>query len=164
MRAVAFSGREEKIALYTGNDDNLLVDLLTPYRFTVDGVERNIGFRGGLLGHWCVWTKKAVELFEKVKHIQGQDCIPSDLLTQAAELTDINGAFFDAAHEFGGCIPGLHEILRRQGIFKNTLCLDPKETISQEQIEEINRIYRMYPQWNDDIFVAGNLDRWGLDI
>ena len=164
MRAVAFSGREEKIALYTGNDDNLLVDLLTPYRFTVDGVERNIGFRGGLLGHWCVWTKKAVELFEKVKHIQGQDCIPADLLTQAAELTDINGAFFDAAHEFGGCIPGLHEILRRQGIFKNTLCLDPKETISQEQIEEINRIYRMYPQWHDDIFVAGNLDRWGLDI
>ena len=94
------------------------MDLLTPYRFTVDGVERNIGFRGGLLGHWCVWTKKAVELFEKVKHIQGQDCIPADLLTQAAELTDINGAFFDAAHELEDVSPDSMRYLGDKGSLK----------------------------------------------
>lgn len=163
MRALALSDRKEEITLYTGNDDNLLVDLLTPYRFTENGVKHEVRFKGGLLGHWCVWTKKAVEMFDRVKSIQGQDCIPAELLTEAAEITDINGAFFDAAHDFKGCIPGLHEILKRQGIFKNTLCLDPEEKISPEQVREIDRVYRMYPQWNDDIFVAENLDKWGLD-
>ena len=160
VRAVAFSNRKDQITLYTGNDDNLLIDLLTPYCFTENGVTYEARFRGGLLGHWCVWTKRAVELFEEVKMISNTDEIPAWLLTKAAEITDINGAFFDVAHDFAGCISGLHEILRRQGIFKNTLCLDPEEGLSMGQIEEIDRVYRLYPEWNDDAFVAENLATW----
>lgn len=163
VRAVAFSGRREQITLYTGNDDNLLVDLLTPYYFAENGVTYEARFRGGLLGHWCVWTKGAVELFEAVKTFRSTEEIPVRLLTKAAEITDINGAFFDAAHNFAGCIPGLHEVLRRQGIFKNNLCLDPEEVLSPGQIEEINRVYRLYPEWNDDEFVAKNLEKWARD-
>lgn len=162
-RAVAFSSRKEQIALYTGNDDNLLIDLLTPYSFTENGVTYEARFRGGLLGHWCVWTKRAVELFEEVKMLRNTNEIPAWLLTKAAEITDINGAFFDVAHDFAGCISGLHEILRRQGIFKNTLCLDPEEGLSPGQLEEINRVHRLYPEWNDDAFVAENLATWAKD-
>ncbi|MBX6314130.1 MAG: dihydrodipicolinate synthase family protein [Isosphaeraceae bacterium] len=159
IRAVAEAGRRD-IALYTGNDDNIVLDLLTPYRFTINGqtVERRIV--GGLLGHWAVWTRGAVELLRRCQEAARSGVIPSELLQQAAEVTDANAAFFDAAHGFAGCIAGLHAVLRRQGLFEGIWCLDPRETLSPGQAEEIERVYRAYPHWNDDAFVAAHRDEW----
>jgi hypothetical protein len=160
VRAIAESGRED-IALYTGNDDNIVMDLLTPYRFRVgkDTIERRIV--GGLLGHWSVWTQSAVHLLEEchavVEHGGGAS---AELLERSIEVTDCNAAFFDVAHNFAGCIAGLHEILRRQGLFEGIWCLDPTETLSPGQAEEIDRVYRAYPHLNDDAFVAQHLDEW----
>jgi hypothetical protein len=160
IRAVAESGRED-IALYTGNDDNIVLDLLTPYRFNVGGraVERRIV--GGLLGHWAVWTQQAVELLREChRTIEGGGPIPIELLRRAVEVTDANAAFFDAANGFAGCIAGLHEVLRRQGLFEDIWCLDPNEGLSPGQREEIDRVYAAYPHLNDDAFVAAHRDRW----
>lgn len=160
MRAIAESGRED-IALYTGNDDNIVLDLLTPYRFQVNGatVERRIV--GGLLGHWSVWTKQAVELLtacQKLAHCG--EALPSEALHWSMEVTDSNAAFFDAANGFAGCIAGLHEVLRRQGLLEGLWCLDPAETLSAGQSEEITRVYRAYPHRNDDAFVEAHRDEW----
>ncbi len=160
IRAVAESGRED-IALYTGNDDNIVMDLLTPYKFRVHGeiVERRIV--GGLLGHWCVWTKKAVEMLDEVHSlVERGDDIPADMLSRNIEVTDANAAFFDAANSFAGCIAGVHEVLRRQRLFANTLCLDPNEALSPGQQEEIDRVYNTYPHLNDDKFVEEHLEEW----
>ena len=160
VRAAAEAGRED-IALYTGNDDNLVLDLLTPYRFSVDGrvVERRIV--GGLLGHWAVWTRPAVDLLRECHRAVGTGGpIPVELLRRAGEVTDCNGAFFDAGNGFAGCIAGLHEVLRRQGLFEGTWCLDPQEGLSPGQREEIDRVYAAYPHLNDDAFVAAHLERW----
>jgi dihydrodipicolinate synthase/N-acetylneuraminate lyase len=143
MRAVAESGRE--LALYTGNDDNIVVDLLSEYQ--------GVRFVGGLLGHWAVWTKRAVEMQAKVrKH--------KDPLRLNLEVTDSNAAFFDAANGFQGCIAGLHEVLRRQGLLAGIWCLDPREGLSKGQAEEIDRVYAAYPHLHDDAFVAAHRDRW----
>jgi dihydrodipicolinate synthase/N-acetylneuraminate lyase len=143
MRAVAESGRE--LALYTGNDDNIVVDLLSEFQ--------GVRFVGGLLGHWAVWTKKAVEMQAKVrKH--------KDPLRLNLEVTDANAAFFDAANGFKGCIAGLHEVLRRQGLLEGIWCLDPHEGVSKGQAEEIDRVYAAYPHLNDDAFVAAHRDAW----
>ena len=147
IRAVAESGRE--IALYTGNDDNILLDLLTPYRFG----DITLRIVGGLLGHWAVWTRRAVELLE-------QRCGLNDSLTLAIEITDSNAAFFDAANGFRGCIAGIHEVLRRQGLLAGRWCLNPREDLSPGQMEEIDRVYRAYPHLNDDEFVCQHLDGW----
>ena len=147
IRAVAESGRE--IALYTGNDDNILLDLLTPYRFG----ETTLRIVGGLLGHWAVWTRRAVELLE-------QRCRLNDSLTLAIEITDSNAAFFDAANGFRGCIAGIHEVLRRQGLLAGRWCLNPREGLSPGQMEEIDRVYRAYPHLNDDDFVRQHIDEW----
>ena len=163
VRAVAMSSRRDEITLYTGNDDNIVLDLITTYRFEIDGKTYEKGFIGGLLGHWSVWTKKAVELFEKCKAVRGMSEIPAEILTLAAEVTDTNAVFFDTANDFKGCIAGLHEVLRRQGIFKGTWCLNPDEKMSQGQAEEIDRIYKAYPHLNDDEFIKANLDRWLAD-
>ncbi len=160
VRAAATSPRAEKITLYTGNDDNLLYDLLTPYRFEVDGEVREARFRGGLLGHWAVWTRKAVELLEKVRRVRGQASVPAEMLTLASQITDSNAAIFDVANNFRGCIAGVHEVLRRQGLMQGIWCLDEKETLSPGQKEEIDRVYRMYPHLNDDAFVASHIDEW----
>lgn len=163
LRAVAEAGRDD-LALYTGNDDNIVLDLLTPWRFQVGGraVERRIV--GGLLGHWSVWTRKAVELLEECHRVvQDGSPIPAELLRRANEVTDSNAAFFDAANGFAGCIPGLHEVLRRQGLFEGPWCLDPREGLSPGQGDEIDRVYAAYPHLNDDAFVAAHLDRWLLD-
>ena len=160
VRAVAMSSRRDEITLYTGNDDNIVLDLITTYKFEIDGKPYEKGFIGGLLGHWSVWTKKAVELFEKCKAIRGMSEIPAEILTLAAEVTDTNAVFFDTANDFKGCIAGLHEVLRRQGIFKGTWCLNPDEKMSEGQAEEIDRIYKAYPHLNDDEFIKENLDRW----
>jgi dihydrodipicolinate synthase/N-acetylneuraminate lyase len=154
VRAVAEAGRAGRIALYTGNDDTIVSDLLTEYAF--NGVKQR--FVGGLLGHWAVWTKAAVGLLDMVKKSTGE--IPPALLTAAVEITDANAAFFDAAHGFRGCIAGLHEVLRRQGLFEGTWCLDPGEGLSPDQKEEIERVCRAYPHLNDDAFVAEHRDEW----
>ena len=160
VRAAAFSERSDDITLYTGNDDNILIDLLTCYKFTKDGKTVEKAFDGGLLGHWSVWTKKAVEIFEMAKMEKYKDTISPNLLTLAAEITDSNSAFFDTANNFNGCIAGLHWVLRRQGLMKNIYCLNPQETLSEGQAEEIERVYRMYPHLNDDEFIHENIDSW----
>ncbi len=160
VRAAALSPRRDEIALYTGNDDNIVIDLLTEYAFTQDGVTYRKRFVGGLLGHWAVWTRKAVELYEELKQYRGCGEIPAELLRRAAEVTDCNSAFFDTANQFAGCIAGIHEVLRRQGLMKGIWCLDPEEGLSPGQSEEIDRVYRMYPHLNDDDFVRDHLSDW----
>lgn len=161
VRAVCDAGREGDISLYTGNDDNIVVDLLTEYRFGEHRDKRSARIVGGLLGHWSVWTRKAVELLDEVQNIvQPGKAIPAELLTRAVEITDCNAAFFDAANRFAGCIAGLHEVLHRQGLMPGIRCLNPDETLSPGQREEIDRVYRQYPHLNDDRFVAANLSRW----
>ena len=159
VRAVAESGRD--IALYTGNDDNIVGDLVTPYAIAIDGQVRAMRIVGGLLGHWAVWTKRAVELLEECRALASSpDPIPKKLLRRNAEITDCNAAFFDAANRFAGCIAGLHEVLRRQGLLEGTWCLDPNETLSPGQGEEIDRVYQAYPHLNDDHFVREKRDAW----
>jgi hypothetical protein len=159
VRAVAEAGRED-IALYTGNDDNIIPDLLTPYRFGT--TERRIV--GGLLGQWAVWTRKAGQLLEECHRLveRGGE-IPTELLRRHVELTDANAAIFDAAHAFAGCIPGIHEVLRRQGLLEGTWCLDPGETLSPGQAAEIDRVCAAYPHLADDDFVREHLARWLAD-
>ncbi len=157
VRALAASGRHNEIALYTGNDDNIVADLLTEFR--VAG--KSISIAGGLLGHWAVWTKRAVELLDEIKackHDGGNAAF--ELLARSAEVTDANAALFDVKHQFAGCIAGLHEILRRQGLMTGRWCLDPREDLSPGQMEEIDRVCASYPQLNDDEFVEENLSRW----
>jgi dihydrodipicolinate synthase/N-acetylneuraminate lyase len=153
-RAVADSGRAHQIALYTGNDDHILLDLLTEFDF---GGQR-VRICGGLLGQWAVWTKTAVCHLQRAKRQSGN--VPSGLLTLAQQLTDANAAIFDPVHDFRGCIPGIHEILRRQGLLEGRWCLDPHEELSSGQIEEIDRVRKAYPHLQDDEFVEEHLDEW----
>ena len=150
VRAVNESGRDD-IALYTGNDDNIIGDLVT----TFPGDRRIVG---GLLGQWGVWTRNAVELLAHIKTIEGS--IPPELLTENAILTEANAVIFDSANEFSGCIPGIMEVLRRVGLAPSNRCLNPDEVLSPGQAEELDRIATAYPHLNDDEFVAENLDRW----
>jgi hypothetical protein len=161
VRAVAEAGRDD-IALYTGNDDNIVIDLLTPHRFKcpADGSFKQLRNVGGLLGHWSVWTKQAVELLESCHRLAATDQVPAEMLKRAIEVTDSNAAFFDAANGFAGCIAGLHEVLRRQGLLEGTWCLDPNETFGPGQLAEIDRVYTAYPHLNDDAFVAEHRDEW----
>ena len=159
VRAVAESGRN--IALYTGNDDNIVMDLLTPYQFHADGKSQQRRIVGGLLGHWAVWTKSAVELLHQCHSLVANGgAVPAQMLQQAIQVTDSNAAFFDTAHNFAGCIAGLHEVLRRQGLLEGIWCLDPHESLSPGQREEIDRVYAVYPHLNDDEFVAAHRDEW----
>lgn len=160
IRAVVDAGRDD-VALYTGNDDNIVMDLLTPYRLKrgTQVVERRIV--GGLLGHWSVWTRRAVELLDECHRVvtEGGE-VPPDLLARSVEITDANAAFFDAANGFAGCIAGLHEVLRRQGLLEGIWCLNPQETLGKGQIQEIDRVYRAYPHLHDDAFVEAHKDQW----
>ena len=164
VRAAAVSARREEITLYTGNDDNIVSDLLADYRFCVDGKVYEKSFEGGMLGHWYVWTKCAVELFEMVRQAKKDGVIPPELLTMAAAVTDANSAVFDARNRFAGCIAGLHEVLRRQGLMKSICCLDPEETLSPGQAEDISRICREYPALCDDEFIAAHLQEWKAKV
>jgi len=159
VRAVAEAGRDD-VALYTGNDDNIVLDLITPYRFVCHGRPAHRRIVGGLLGHWAVWTLQAVRLLEACHHAVAAATVPEELLAQAPAVTDANAAFFDVANGFAGCIAGLHEVLRRQGLLEGIWCLDPNETLSPGQAEEIDRVYRAYPWLNDDAFVAEHRDAW----
>jgi len=162
VRGVATSGRAEAIALYTGNDDSIVLDLLARYRVAgPDGKPVAVRFRGGLLGHWAVWTKRAVELLERIHALDATgDVIPAEMLTLAAQITDANAAVFDAANNYAGVIAGVHEVLRRQGLMQGTWCLDADERLSPGQSDEIDRIYREYQHLTDDEFVAAHLDEW----
>jgi hypothetical protein len=159
IRAIAEAGRDD-IALYTGNDDNIVMDLLTPYHLEVAGrtVKRRIV--GGLLGHWSVWTKTAVELLDSCHKFACADQVPAEMLRRNIEVTDANAAFFDAANGFAGCIAGLHEVLRRQGLLEGVWCLNPAETFGPGQLAEIDRVYAAYPDMNDDAFIAQHRDEW----
>ena len=184
VRAVAETGRAGDIALYTGNDDNIVIDLLTEFRIaeantetvvppfagTLSKREPHLEIReapaasvrvvGGLLGHWACWTRRAVELLDDIKRERRKNRIPAEMLTLAAQVTDMNAAIFDAAHGFAGCIAGIHEVLRRQGLLEGIWCLDPNETLSPGQSEEIDRVCRDYPNLIDDDFVRQHLDEW----
>jgi len=161
VRAVAEAGRAGEIALYTGNDDNIIIDLLTPFRFLVNGVPIEVRIVGGLLGHWACWTKRAVEHLERIHRvIETGEEIGLEWLRLNAEVTDCNAAFFDPQHGFAGCIAGIHEVLRRQGLMRGRWCLNPEEDLSHGQKEEIDRVYAAYPHLNDDEFVAAHRDEW----
>jgi hypothetical protein len=159
VRAVAEAGRTD-IALYTGNDDNIVMDLVTPYHFGVGTRTAERRIVGGLLGQWAVWTRKAVELLEFCHAAARKDELPTVLLRMNVQMTDANAVIFDAAHGFHGCIPGIHEVLRRQGLLENLVTLDDRETLSPGQAEEIDRVYRAYPHLNDDAFVAKHREEW----
>jgi dihydrodipicolinate synthase/N-acetylneuraminate lyase len=157
VRAVVDAGRRDSIALYTGNDDNILVDLLTPYRVGSGPATRMVG---GLLGQWAVWTRRAVEQQRACAAVGNRAAVPRGLLTLAAQVTEANAAIFDAAHRFRGCIPGIHEVLRRQGLLAGRWCLDRSEELSPGQAAEITRVQSAYPHLTDDAFVRQHLDRW----
>ncbi len=158
VRAVVDAGRGDEIALYTGNDDHIVLDLLTAFRFG-DGPELHMV--GGLLGQWAVWTNRATSLHDECRRlVTGGMPIPPRLLTVAAQLTDANGAIFDAMHGYAACIPGIHEILRRQGLLAGTWTLNPREVLSPGQSADIARVLSAYPDLTDDVFVAEHRDQW----
>jgi len=160
VRGVVEARAEDRVVLYTGNDDHILLDLLTPFVAIRDGAEVRVRIRGGLLGHWAFWTKRAVEILDRARRAVEIGTVDADLLALDSRITDCNGAIYDSPNDFRGCIPGCHEILRRQGLFEGNWCLDPNETLSPGQAEAIDRVYAAYPEFNDDDFVRANLDRW----
>lgn len=159
VRAVCQSARRDQIALYTGNDDNIVADLLTPYRFVVNGKQVEKNFVGGLLGHWAVWTNSAVKLLQEIKSGKKDQQRIQHLLSEGVKITDMNAVLFDAKNSFAGCIPGIHEVLRRQGLLEGTWCLNPHEQLSPGQLEEIDRVCQQYPEHTDDAFVKTFLQK-----
>src|SRR5690606_21019778 len=148
VRAVCSASRRDAIALYTGNDDNIVADLLTPYRFEIRGQLVKKYFVGGLLGHWAVWTSSAVNLLQRIKRCIASDYQDvADLLEIGTKITDMNAALFDPAHQFKGSIAGIHEVLRRAGLLEGIWCLNPEEKLSPGQLAEIDRVMRDYPEW-----------------
>jgi dihydrodipicolinate synthase/N-acetylneuraminate lyase len=160
IRGVIAAGAEERVTLYTGNDDHIVLDLLAPFTFMRDGEAVTVRIRGGLLGHWSVWTRRAVELLERIHAAIADGDAPPELLALDAQVTDCNSALFDVAHDFHGCIAGCHEVLRRQGLLQGIWCLDPVESLSPGQAEELDRVQRDYPHLVDDAFVAEHRERW----
>ncbi len=160
VRGVVAARAENRITLYTGNDDSIVFDLVAPFVLRRGDSEVTLRIKGGLLGHWSVWTSTAVSLLSRIQTAVAAGRIDQDLLALAGKITDCNSAFFDAAHNFRGCIAGCHEVLRRQGLMAGTWCLDPHETLSPGQAEEIDRVIRDYPELADDAFVNANLERW----
>lgn len=160
IRGVVEARAEDRITLYTGNDDHIVFDLLAPFAVKRDGEEVRVRIKGGLLGHWSVWTQRAVELLDRVHAAVAADRADADLLALDSKVTDCNSAFFDVANDFKGCIAGCHEVLRRQGLMENIACLNPDETLGPGQIAEIDRVYAAYPELNDDDFVRANLEKW----
>lgn len=160
VRGVVEAGAAERITLYTGNDDHIVLDLLTPFTVMAKAGTSIVRIKGGLLGHWSVWVKRAVELLDRIHAAVASDTVPADLLALDSQVTDCNAAIFDVANDFHGVIAGCHEILRRQGLLAGTWCLDPHETLGPGQKEEIDRVCAAYPHLNDDAFVRANLERW----
>jgi hypothetical protein len=163
IRGVVEARAEERVTLYTGNDDHIVLDLTVPFTFVRDGHPVTVRIRGGLLGHWSVWTRRAVELLDRIHAAVEAGPIPPELLALDAQVTDCNSALFDVAHDFHGCIAGCHEVLRRQGLLQGIWCLDPVEGLSEGQAAELNRVQRDYPHLVDDDFVRAHLERWLAD-
>ena len=160
IRGVAAARAEERVTLYTGNDDHIVLDLAVPFDVPRGSETVRMRIKGGLLGHWSVWTKSAVELHARIRAAVAADRVDADLLALDAKVTDANSAFFDVANNFAGCIPGCHEVLRRQGLLEGTWCLAPQEQLSPGQKEEIDRVYAAYPEFADDAFVRAHIERW----
>jgi dihydrodipicolinate synthase/N-acetylneuraminate lyase len=160
VRGIVAAGAEERITLLTGNDDHIVLDLLTPYRCRRGDDLVTVHFAGGLLGHWCVWTRRAVEQVARIRAARREGVYDPMLLALDAAVTDCNAALFDVANDFRGCIAGCHEVLRRQGLLEGTWCLDPAEDLSPGQAAEIDRVQAAWPELADDAFVAANLARW----
>jgi len=160
VRGVVAAGAEDRVTLYTGNDDHIVLDLLAPFAVRRGDETVTVRIRGGLLGHWSVWTKSAVQLLERIHATIDSGRVDAGLLALDSRVTDCNSAFFDVAHDFAGCIPGCHEVLRRQGLLAGTWCLDPNETLSPGQADEIDRVCREHADLSDDAFVAANLSTW----
>lgn len=160
IRGVVAAGAEERVTLYTGNDDHIVLDLLSPFEVERDGKRISVRIRGGLLGHWSVWTQGAVQMLDRIHAAVAAGPIDASLLALDSRVTDCNSAFFDVANDFAGCIPGCHEVLRRQGLLQGIWCLDPNETLSAGQAQEIDRVCREHADLADDAFVAANLSRW----
>lgn len=160
VRGVVEAGAEDRVSLYTGNDDHIVLDLVTPFTAMRNGKPVTVRFVGGLLGHWSVWTKGAVDIFETCRRAAAAGSVSAELLALDSRVTDCNSAFFDVANNFHGCIAGCHEILRRQGLLEGIWCLDPNEGLSPGQKEEIDRVARLHADLADDAFVASNLERW----
>ena len=160
IRGVVAAEAEDRISLYTGNDDHILLDLVTPFAVRRGEETVVVRFRGGLLGHWCVWVKPAVDYLAQAHAAAEAGSVSSELLQLDSQITDANAALFDAANDFAGCIPGCHEVLRRQGLLQGTWCLNPDESMSPGQAEELDRGIAAYPHLCDDDFVADNLERW----
>ena len=160
IRGVVAAGAEDRVTLYTGNDDHIVLDLLLPFDVKRGEQTVRLRIRGGLLGHWSVWTQRAVEQMQRIHSAIDSGRIDAELLALDSRVTDCNSAFFDVAHGFAGCIPGCHEVLRRQGLLQGIWCLDPEETLSPGQAAEIDRVCREHADLSDDAFVAQNLARW----
>jgi hypothetical protein len=160
IRGVVEARADGRIALYTGNDDHIVLDLVTPIVLRRDDADVTVRIRGGLLGHWSVWTRRAVELLQRIHAASSHGTIDAALLGLDSKVTDCNAAFFDVANGFHGCIAGCHEVLRRQGLFEGIWCLDPAEGLSPGQADEIDRVYAAYPDLNDDDFVREHMTRW----
>jgi dihydrodipicolinate synthase/N-acetylneuraminate lyase len=156
VKGLVAARAEERVTLYTGNDDHIVLDLLTPFVVRRGSEEVRVRIKGGLLGHWSVWTKTAVELLDRIQKEKPSE----ELLALDSRVTDANSAFFDVANDFAGCIAGCHEVLRRQGLLEGTWCLDPDERLSPGQAGEIDRVYREHADLSDDAFVRANLERW----
>ena len=157
---VVAAGAEQRVTLYTGNDDHIVADLVTPLAIRTGGREVTLRFKGGLLGHWSVWVRSAVGLLDRIHACVGAGSVPDELLALDSMVTDCNAALFDVANDFAGCIPGCHEVLRRQGLLRSVHCLDRNEGLSPGQAAAIDRLYATYPELADDAFVAANLQRW----
>jgi hypothetical protein len=161
VRPLAESGRHDTVALYTGNDDSIVADLVTPFVFEAGGRRVEVRFRGGLLGHWACWTKAAVELLDRIKAVvRLGGAVPWEILRLGVEVTDMNAAVFDVANAYRGCIAGVHAVLERQGLLAGRWCLDPAEDVSPGQLGQIDRVARAYPHLVDDGFVAANREQW----
>jgi hypothetical protein len=160
VRGVVAARAEERVTLYTGNDDHIVLDLVTPFTAMRDGMPVTARFKGGLLGHWSVWTRNAVRMLDQLQKAVEAGPLAPEILALDARVTDCNSAFFDVAHDFHGCIAGCHEILRRQGLLEGIWCIDPHEGLSPGQLEEIDRVSRDHADLSDDSFVAENLHRW----
>jgi hypothetical protein len=160
VRGVVEAGAVDRVTLYTGNDDHIVLDLVAPFAVAAEGRATPVHIKGGLLGHWSVWVKTAVELLDRVHAAIASGSVPSDLLALDSQITDCNAAIFDVANDFHGVIAGCHEILRRQGLLAGIWCLDPDETLGPGQQQEIDRVCIAYPHLNDDAFVRANLERW----
>lgn len=160
LRGVVAARAEQRVTLYTGNDDHIVLDLLAPFSFMRDGAPVTVRIQGGLLGHWSVDTRAAVQLLERIHAAVTAGQVPLDLLALDSQVTDCNAALFDVAHDFHGCIAGCHEVLRRQGLLDGIWCLDPGEGLSPGQAAELDRVRRDYPHLADDAFVAEHRERW----